>query len=131
MTAFIRTLLTSADTDQLLRYATAGQLEPLLKGGITQGKIAQGAGLGGNPRNAGPVLPRALRKADLRTACGLDEIIGALAPGPERHGRPVVAGPAADRGTGGKIGGSSLAARVPPSWTSKILIDPPGDEVGS
>ncbi len=42
-------------------------------------------------------------------------------PGPGRRGQPVLAGLAAFAERRDTIRGSSLAARVPPSWTRKIL----------
>jgi hypothetical protein len=121
------------DADQLLRYATAGQLAQLQRQqrDLTHGKIAVGAGLGGTVKNAAPVLATALRKGlTTRQLRGLDEIIGALAPDLDGTGglsslalRLAAAGRA-------RIGESSLAARVPPRWTRKVLTDPPTDEVG-
>ena len=86
-----------SDASQLLRYAAASQLEPLLIRGITQGRIAQGADLGANKLTAGPVLAKALGQGlNARQLRGLDEIITALTPDP-----------------GGNTGGlSSLALRL-------------------
>jgi hypothetical protein len=122
-----------SDADQLLRFAAAGQLEPLLvRRGISQGKIAQGAGLGGNDRSAGPVLTKALGShLSPRQLRGLDEIIGALAP--DLDGRGGLSSLALrlypDRGRA-RVEEPILAARVPPGWTSRILKDTPVSEVG-
>ena len=122
-----------SDADQLLRFAAAGQLEPLLvRRGISQGKVAQGAGLGGNERSAGPVLTKALGShLSARQLRGLDEIIGALAP--DLDGRGGLSSLALrldpDRGRT-RVEEPILAARVPPGWTSRILKDRPVSEVG-
>ena len=55
MIAFARMLLTSARPISCSAMRLAGQLEPLLRRGLTQGNIAQGAGFR-HRRNAGPVL---------------------------------------------------------------------------
>jgi hypothetical protein len=49
---------------QLLSFAAAGQLALLLRRfpGFSQGRIAYAAGLGGNPRSAGPALTTAIRQ---------------------------------------------------------------------
>ena len=121
-----------SDADQLLRFATAGQLEPLLvKRGITQGRIAQGAGLGKTERSAGPALTTALKtRLTPKQLHGLDEIIGALAPDLNGTGglSSLALRLAAERR--GNVRGSVLTASVPPSWTGKILTDFPADEVG-
>lgn len=118
---------------ELLRFATAGQVERLLQRrmGLTQGAIAQGAGLGLNSRNAGPALSRALgRGPTVEQLAGLDEIIGALAQEPDGLGglSSLALRLSAERRN--EVTHSSLAARVPPGWTTKILADPPTDEVG-
>jgi hypothetical protein len=127
--------------DQLLRYAAAGQLEPLLGKGFTQERIALGAGLGATPRTAGPVLATALRDhftpAQLH---GLDEIIGALAPDLDGRGglSSLALRLSGERAADGrkqrrdKIRDreDGLAAHVPPSWTRKMLADPPAGEIG-
>jgi hypothetical protein len=119
---------------QLLRYATAGQLEQLLRRrrGLTQEKIAQGAGFSTNSRSAGAILSHALKdRLNAKQLKGLDEIIGALAP-PDLDGTGGLSSLSlrlsAERRE--KIKDSSLTAHVPPSWTRKILQDPPADEVG-
>lgn len=121
-----------SDADQLLRYATAGQLERLLRRGYTQGKIAQGAGFGTNPRNAGPELSKVLRYGpDAGQLHGLDEIIGALDPHLDGiGGLSSLALRLSRERPRDKINSSRLAARVPPSWIAKVLANLPADEVG-
>ena len=53
-----------SSADELLRFATAGQLAKLQehRPDLTLGRIAQGAGLGANSRTAGPVLATALNR---------------------------------------------------------------------
>jgi hypothetical protein len=115
---------------QLLRYAIASQLEPLFRRGLTQGKIAQGAGFGSDPRNAGPVLSRALRHGPtVDQLQALDEIIGALNPDLDDTGSLSSLALRLSAEQGDKVEGSILAARVPPSWTRKILADTPADEI--
>jgi hypothetical protein len=117
---------------QLLRYAAAGQIAHALdqRKDLTQGKIAQGAGLGATVRVAGPVLARALREGlNARQLRGLDEIIAALAP--EDLDAPGCLSSLALRLSTErreKIEENSPAARVPPGWAKKILADPPGDD---
>jgi hypothetical protein len=119
-----------SSADQLLRYALAGQLEHLRRP-FTQGKIAQGAGLGSNVRNAGAVLTRALREGPTAQQLrGLDEIIGTLDPNLQGAGglSSLALRLSAERRD--KINSSHLAVRVPPSWTTRILAEPPADEIG-
>jgi hypothetical protein len=120
-----------SSADELLRFALAGQLELLLMRGLTQGVIARGAGFGSNSRNAGPALSRALAIGPTAEQLhGLDEIIGTLNPdldGVSSLSSLALRLSAERRDT---IRGSSLAARVPPSWTRKILADSPADEIG-
>jgi hypothetical protein len=120
-----------SSADQLLRYALAGQLERLQRPGFSQGKIAQGAGLGSNDRNAGAVLTRALRDGPTaRQLRGLDEIIGTLDPNLQGGGglSSLALRLSAERRD--KINSGHLAVRVPPSWTMRILAEPPADEIG-
>ena len=119
-----------SSADQLLRYALAGQLEPLLRRGLKQGDIAAGAGFGGTSRNAGPVLSKALRRgpsADQLPA--LDEIIGTLNPELDDTGSLSSLALRLSGERRDKVEGKSLAARIPPSWTRKILADTPADEI--
>jgi len=130
-----------SSVDELLRYAAAGQLAPLLEErGYKQEEIALGAGLGASARNAGPVLARALgSRFTPRQLHGLDEIIGALAPDVDRAGglSSLELRLSADRRAGNgdssaarRITETGLAAHVPPSWTRKMLADPPAGEIG-
>lgn len=130
-----------SSVDQLLRYAAAGQLTSLLKDrGYKQEEIALGAGWGTSARNAGPVLARALgNRFTTRQLGELDEIIGALAPDVDRAGglSSLELRLSADRRTGDgdtsaakRITDTGLAAHVPPSWTRKMIADPPAGEIG-
>jgi hypothetical protein len=117
--------------DELLRFALAGQLEPLLRRGLTQGMIALGAGFGSSSRNAGPALSRALANGPTAEQLhGLDEIIGTLNPDLDGVGSLSSLALRLSAERRDTIRGSSLAARVPPSWTRKILADSPADEIG-
>jgi len=117
--------------DELLRFALAGQLEPLLRRGLTQGMIALGAGFGASSRNAGPALSRALANGPTAEQLhGLDEIIGTLNPDLDGVGSLSSLSLRLSAERRDTIRGSSLAARVPPSWTRKILADSPADEIG-
>lgn len=126
--------------NQLLSYATAGQLAQLLRDrpDVSQARVAYAAGLGGKPQYAGAALSAALRDGPTdKQLQGLDEIISALAPDLD--------------GTGGlcslalRMSGerrdhirrqprdqtkSSVVAHVPASWTSNILREPPADDHG-
>jgi hypothetical protein len=120
-----------SSADQLLRYALAGQLEPLLRRGLTQGSIALGADLGSESRSAGSALSRALRNGPAADQLqGLDEIIGTLNPDLDDTGglSSLALRLSAERRD--TIEATSLAAHVPPSWTRKILADRPVDEIG-
>jgi hypothetical protein len=119
------------DPRQLLRYAMAGQLAQLQGLGLTHGKIAQGAGLGTTVKVAGPVLATALRNGPtLRQLHGLDEIIGAVAPGLDATGRLSSLALRLTEERRDRIAESGLAARIPPSWSRSLLAEPPADEVG-
>lgn len=119
---------------RLLCYAAAGQIEHLLRlrKDLTQGKIAQGAGFGGNTENANSNLSSALRKGLTdQQLQRLDEIIGALAPDlDDTGGLSSLALRHATEQHGRTRGGGSFTAHVPPSWTSRILKDPPVDDIG-
>jgi hypothetical protein len=122
--------------DQLLRYALAGQLERVhRRRGFSQGEIAQGAGLSarGGTRSAGSAISRDLQNGGPPLAehlPKLDEIIGALSS-PELIDTGTLSSLALrlSRKPGAIAGSSPLGARIPPSWTSKILADQPRDEV--
>lgn len=117
--------------DELLRFALAGQLEPLLRRGLTQGMIALGAGFGSSSRNAGPALSRALAHGPTAEQLhGLDEIIGTLNPDLDGAGSLSSLALRLSAERRDTIRGSGLAARVPPSWTRQILADSPVDEIG-
>jgi len=127
-----------SSVDELLCYAAAGQLEhvamlqranpgPVV---LSQGQIALRARFGRDTRSAGANLSAALRNhLGQEHLHNLDEIIGALAPDLD--------------GTGGlsslalRLSGEgraelkgSMTANIPPSWTKKLLQDPPGGDVG-
>jgi hypothetical protein len=117
----------------LLRFATAGQVERLLqrRRGLTQGAIAQGAGMGTNSRSAGPALSRALSVGPtIEQLAGLDEIIGALSQDPDGAGGLSSLALRLSSERRDEVRRSGLAARVPLSWTRRILSDQPADEVG-
>lgn len=119
--------------DQLLRYAVAGQLTPLLEQGYRQEEIAVSAGLGSTTRNAGPVLAKALAAGfTQRQLRGLDEVIGALAPDLDRAGglSSLAWRLSAGRPSRGKTGDIAIAVNIPPSWASRLLADPPAGEIG-
>ena len=120
-----------SDADQLLRYAAASQLEPLLRLGYAQERLAQGAGLAAEARNAGPKLTKALgQHLTARQLRGLDEIIAALTPDQTgTEGLSSLALRLSDRRPE-LSGDSGLAARVPPGWTRDVLTSPAGDEAG-
>jgi len=121
-----------SSADQLLRYAAAGQLQPLAERGYTQERIALGAGLGGSPRTAGPVLATALRGGfTAKQLSGLDDIIGTLAPELHRAGRlsALAVRLSADQRKNGenhvaRLRETALALHVPPSWTTRMLASP-------
>ena len=123
--------ITSAS--QLLCYAAASQLELLhKKSGLTQGRIARAAGLGNSAATPGPALTTALRKGRLsaRQLNGLDEIIGAVDPGVDGTGGLCSLALRLSAEQQHEMKGSSLTARIPPSWTMKTVTDVPDDEVG-
>ncbi len=117
---------------QLLRYAAAGQLELLhRKRGLTQVRIARAAGLGNAAATPGPALAAALRKGlSARQLSALDEIIGALDPSVDGTGGLSSLALRLSAEQRRDMKGSSLTARIPPSWTMKTVTDVPDDEVG-
>jgi hypothetical protein len=122
-----------SSVDQLLRYATASQVQRLLTEGssLTQGKIAKGAGFGSSYPNAGAALSTALRKGlTTQNLQRLDEIIGALAPDLDSTGGLSSLALRLEGGRDDEVRGSNLTARVPPSWTKKILQEPNPGEIG-
>lgn len=117
---------------QLLCYAAAGQLELLhQKRGVTQARVARAAGLGNAAATPGPALTTALRRGlSARQLNGLDEIIGALDPSVDGTGGLCSLALRLSAEHRGEMKGSSLTARIPPSWTMKTVTDVPDDEVG-
>jgi hypothetical protein len=122
--------------DRLLCYAAAGQLAHVAmqqeanygRVVVSQGRIAQAAGFGGNSRSAGARLSAALGdRLDPQHLPDLDEIIGALAPDLDRTGG-LSSLALRLSGEGRAELKSSMTAHVPPSWTSKLLQDRPGGD---
>jgi hypothetical protein len=118
--------------DQLVRYATAGQLAQLRRRrpDLSQAKVAHGAGLGTKRENASSVLSAALaNRLTVSQLARLDEIIGALAPDLERTGGlcsldlRVAAEPR-------KAIKGSMFAHVPPNWSGEILREESPTELG-
>ncbi len=128
-----------SSTKQLLCYAAAGQLEHVAmqqraanhgRVVLSQGRIAQGAGFGGNSRIAGANLSAALRNGlSLQKLHDLDEIMGAVAPDLERTGGLSSLDLRLSGERRAELKGS-MTAHVPPSWTRKVLQDPPAGDVG-
>jgi hypothetical protein len=126
--------------NQLLSYATAGQLAQLLRDrpDVSQAKVAYAAGLGGKPHNAGAALSAALRDGPTdKQLQGLDEIISALAPDLDGtgglsslalrmsgEGRDHITRQPRDQTK------NSVIAHVPASWTGDILRELPADDHG-
>ncbi len=117
---------------ELLRYAAAGQLELLYrKMGITQGKIAQAASLGKSRATWAPALATGLRNGlSAKQLNGLDEIIGALDPSVDGTGGLCSLALRLSGERRREMKGSSLTARIPPSWTRTTVTELPADEVG-
>jgi len=123
-----------SSADELLRYAAAGQLTRLLRDRkfLDHGTVAQGAGFAKNKRGAGQELSRAMATGlSAKQLMGLDEVIGAL--GQNRDGTGGLSSLALrlSKEQRDRIDVSSLLAHVPPSWTSRLLQDPPADEIGA
>lgn len=118
--------------DQLMCYATAGQLEQVTKQrkDASLRKVATAAELGGNANAAAAALTNALKTGpnpeQLRQ---LDEIISALVPELEDTGGLCSLALRLTHGRHDSIKGS-LTAHVPPSWTRKILNNPAPDDLG-
>ena len=120
-----------SSADQLLCYALAGQLERLRRRGYNQGVVAQGAGFGTNPRNAGPALTMVLKRGPKAERLHqLDEIIGTLDPRLDGTGGLSSLALRLSEERRDTIDSSRLAARVPARWTTQVLANPPGDEIG-
>src|ERR1022692_4811845 len=117
---------------QLLSYAIAGQLALLSQHlpGVTQARVAYGAGLGAAPRTAAPALTTALRDGPtIRQLEGLDEVVGALMPQVERTGGLCSLALRLSMDPHDKIPGG-FGAHVPPSWTRNLFSHPPAGDVG-
>ena len=116
---------------ELLRYALAGQLEQVTRQrfDLSAAKVAQAAGLGGNARNAAPVLSRALREGPTAEQLRkLDEAIASLAL--DMHGTGGLSSLALRlAGDGRSKIGDSAAAFVPPVWRDRILVEEPASEI--
>jgi hypothetical protein len=120
--------------DQLLRYAVAGQLAQLLdeRMFLDQGSVAQGAGFAKSKRMAGQVLSRALNVSlTPKQLIGLDEVIGALGGNLDSTSALTSLALRLSMEQGNRIDVSHLIAHVPPRWTSRLLQDPPADEIGA
>lgn len=118
--------------EQLLGYATAGQLAMLLRHrrDLSQAKIAHGAGLGGTREGASAALSAALREGLTATQLvRLDDIIGALAPDLEYTGGLSSLALRLSRGRHDKSAGR-LIAHVPAGWTRRIPDEAPPGELG-
>jgi hypothetical protein len=123
-----------SSSDDLLRYAAAGQLARLLEERpfLNYGLAAQGAGFAKSQKGAGQELSRAMRsRLSAKQLIGLDEIIGALAR--ELDGTGGLSSLALRLSTEkqNRSDVSSLIAHVPPSWTGRLLQDPPVDDIGA
>ena len=121
-------------TDQLLRYAAAGQLARLLseRKFLDNGTVAQGAGFAKIKRGAGQQLARAMSdRLSAKQLMGLDDVIGALGQNPDGIGGLSSLALRLSEEQRDRIDVSSLVAHVPPSWTSRLLQDPPADEIGA
>lgn len=113
--------------DQLLSFALAGQLERLRKqrGDLSQGKVAEAAGLGATSRIAGPILSRALRTGPTSEQLQkLDDVIGTLSSEMDRIGSLCSLGARVAPQRHGRI----MTARVPASWTEALIKSTPSTE---
>jgi hypothetical protein len=121
-----------SSADELIRFAAAGQLAQLLRHrrDLSHAKVAYGAGLGQVPKDAGSVLSTALKHGfTAPQLVKLDEVIGALTADLSHTGGLCslamrLSGEGRDEIKG------SMTAHVPPSWTRRILKEPPHDEHG-
>jgi hypothetical protein len=119
-------------SNQLLSYAIAGQLALVKQHlpGISESRVAYGAGLGANPRSAAPALTAAVRDGPTpRQLAGLDEVVGALMIQVERIGGLCSLALRLSMDPRDKIPGG-FGAHVPPSWTKNLLNTPPAGDVG-
>lgn len=120
--------------DELLRYAAAGQLARLQRDRsfLDNGLIGQGAEFAKPKPGAGRELARALKDGfSAKQLIGLDEVIGALATNLENTGGLASLFLRLSMEQPEKINATNLIAHVPPSWTSRLLQDPPADEIGA
>jgi hypothetical protein len=123
--------------DELLRYAAAGQLARLLddRPFLDNGLVGQGAGFAPKSKSkkgATEELSRALSLGfSAKQLIGLDEVVGALASNLESTGGLASLALRLSMEQRERIDVSSLIAHVPPSWTSRLLQDPPADEIGA
>ena len=121
-----------SSADQLLGYATAGQVAKLLRHrrDLSQAKIAHAAGLGVKRQDASAALSAALRGGLTATQLvRLDEIIGALAPDLEYTGGLCSLALRLSWGRHDKNTGRMIA-HVPPSWTRRIPKESSPGELG-
>ena len=115
-----------SSADQLISYATAGQLAYLrsYRPDLSQAKLAYAAGLGARRADAGAVLSTALKRGPTAAQLAkLDEAIGAMTPELDYTGglcslAQRLAVGRRDRLRGGRT------AYAPASWTGEILKDP-------
>jgi hypothetical protein len=123
-----------SSADELLRYAAEGQLARLLdeRRFLDRGLVAQGAGFAKNKRGAGQELARAMStRLSARQLIGLDEIIGALARELDGTGGLSSLALRLSMEQQDRIDVSRLIAHVPPSWTGRLLQDPPADDIAA
>jgi hypothetical protein len=98
--------------------------------GVTQGRVAYGAGLGATPRTAGPALTAALKNGPtIGLLASLDEVVGALIPQVERTGGLCSLALRLSMDPRDKIPGG-FGAHVPQSWTKNLFSHPPAGDVG-
>jgi hypothetical protein len=121
-----------SNPQQLMSYATAGQLEQVVRQrrDFSDRKIAHAARLGGTADLAASALSKALVEGPKPEQLSkLDEIIGALVPELEDTGGLCSLALRLYPKSQEDIR-TSMIARVPPSWTRKILGNAPDDELG-
>src|ERR1700735_3555797 len=119
-------------SDPLLSYAIAGQLALVKQHlpGISESRVAYGAGLGSDRRTAGPALTAAVRDGPTpRQLAGLDEVVGALIPQVERTGGLCSLDVRLSLDPRDKIA-AVFGANAPPSWTKNLRSTPPAGDVG-
>jgi hypothetical protein len=117
--------------DQLLSYATSGQLARILmhRQDLSQAKIAHGAGFGQKREHAAAALSTALRKGPTAgQLIRLDQIIGALAPDLEYTGGLCSLAVRLSAERQDELKGS-MTVHMPSSWTSELLKKPSPNEL--